>query len=268
MRALTPADNVRITLSHFVEAKDVDNFRRLLAQLLSEREAISPDQLVRYYTNGTPIRGKFLVLTFDDGLLSSFQAAQTLLNPLGVKAIFFVPTKILSLETKDEMRTFFATSVYRKPSATLPEARYVTMTADHIRELHAQGHMVLPHTHTHVELSAVNTPALVERELRVPKAMLEDLLQAPADGFAFPIGNERVVDSFPYQQVKDLYSLCFTGLNGLNSRDTDRFFLHRDCVHPHYSLEHVSNISAGSYDLYYALRMRRLRQRVGARNGG
>lgn len=264
MRALSPSNNIRITLSHFVEDKDEANFKRLITILLADRKPITPDELFRHYVDGEPIQGKLLVLTFDDGLLSSFTATQKILNPLGLKAMFFIPTKILSLKTEDAMRAFFTANVYRKPWTALPRERYMTMTAAHVQELHAQGHMVLPHTHTHVELSKLNTAALVERELRMPKVMLEDLLQAPAEGFAFPIGNERVVGSFPYEQVKDLYSSCFTGLNGLNFQDTDRFFLHRDCVHPYYSAQHVSNISAGSYDLYYAFRMRRLRRRVGA----
>jgi peptidoglycan/xylan/chitin deacetylase (PgdA/CDA1 family) len=160
------------------------------------------------------------------------------------------------------MRTFFSTNVYRRKSAALPEDRYLTMGVDHVRELHAQGHMVLPHTHSHVQLSAITTEAVADSELREPKELLEDLLQVSAEGFAFPIGNERVVNSFTYRRVQKLYSLCFTGLNGLNSVRTDRFFLHRDCVHPHYSVQHVSNIAAGSYDLFYASRMHRLRRRA------
>jgi peptidoglycan/xylan/chitin deacetylase (PgdA/CDA1 family) len=267
-RALAPADNIRITLSHYVETRHLANFERLVTQLLRDREAIAPNDLVRCYTDGKQIPGKLLMLTFDDGLLSSFEAARKVLTPLGLRAMFFVPTKILSLRTKDEMREFYAANVYRRRSAAMPEERYVAMTVDHLRELHAQGHMVLPHTHSHIALSEMKGAALVDRELRAPKLMLEDLLQAPADSFAFPIGNESVVESLAYDRIKELYSLCFTGLNGLNAQGTDRYFLYRDCIHPHYTSRHVSNISAGSYDLYYALRMRRLRRRATAGDAG
>ena len=91
------------------------------------------------------------------------------------------------------MRDFFRRNVYRRASGELPPHKYMTMSAEHLRELRDQGHTVLPHTHSHVSLLAVQTPADIDRELRTPRLVLEDLLQRPCDGFAFPFGTDRVV---------------------------------------------------------------------------
>jgi peptidoglycan/xylan/chitin deacetylase (PgdA/CDA1 family) len=264
-RATTAHDNFRITLTHYVRDEDLPQFKRIVRALVERRRPIALEDVYAYYDRESPrrIEGQRLLMTFDDGLLSSFRATQEVLNPLGIKATFFVPTRILDLEDREEMRQFFWNEVYhrRRPIAALRPEEYETMSVEHLRELRRQGHSVLPHTHSHVNLSDIADEESVERELRAPKARLEDALQSSAPGFAFPVGTERVVSAFAYQNVRRIYSFCFSGLIGINTATTDPFFLYRDCVHPFYSVEHVRNIADASYDLFYRLKMRRLKRR-------
>lgn len=267
--SLKPSDNLRVTLTHHVPPSDLENFARLVDQLCSERTVVDAGQVVRSYADqsGAAIEGKRLAFTFDDGLLSSFHATQSVLNPRGIKAIFFVPTMILDLTSPDQMRDFFRRNVYRRPSGELPADKYTTMSAEHLLELHDQGHLVLPHTHSHASLLSLTTPEDIDRELRMPMLLLEDMLQSPIDGFAFPVGTERVVNSIAYEAVRRIYSVCFTGLGGVNTATTDRHCLYRDCVHPFHLPDHVANVTAGSYDLFYSHKMRRLKRRVRLRTG-
>ena len=140
------------------------------------------------------------------------------------------------------------------------------MSADHLRELARQGHSVLPHTHTHMHLSQITTPALIEQELTRPRKLLEDLLEQPAPGFAFPVGSERVISPQAYRSLRKIYSFCFTGLNGMNSERTDRFFLHRDPIQAYDTCEHAATVMDGAYDLYYWTKMRRLKRRAASRS--
>jgi peptidoglycan/xylan/chitin deacetylase (PgdA/CDA1 family) len=264
-RVLSPRDSLRIVVSHFVPEKSVRNFRALLDVLLRDREPATPAQILSFYSPGVrvPLRGNLLGLSFDDGLLSSYYAAEQVLKPLGLKAFFFVPTQIFDLRSDAEMRHFFTTRVYRSGRTGLSPHHYQTMSREHVRELHAQGHMVLPHTHSHARLDEINENELVHCELVRPKALLEDMLQTKIEAFAFPFGTERVVSPFAYRAVRQNYDVCFAGVGGPNTAETDRYSLHRDCVHPHFSRRHVSNISAGSFDLYNRLKMQRLRHRAG-----
>jgi peptidoglycan/xylan/chitin deacetylase (PgdA/CDA1 family) len=262
---LQPSDNVRVALTHHVAPSDYGNFARLIDQLCSERLLLDAGDIIKIYASqrADAIKGKHLAFTFDDGLLSSFQATQAILNPRGVKAIFFIPTRILDLRSPDEMRDFFRQNVYRRANGDLPQHKYMTMTADHLRTLRDQGHTVLPHTHSHVSLLSLETPEDIDRELRRPKLLLEDLLQRPCEGFAFPFGTDQVVHARAYEAIRRLYSVCFTALGGVNGPATDRYTLRRDCVHPYHLPRHVANVSAGAYDLYYTHKMRRLRRRIG-----
>lgn len=262
--SLQPSDTVRVSLTHHVAPSAHDNFARLIDQMCAERAPIDAGEVVRSYAlpQSAAIEGRRVAFTFDDGLLSSFAAAQSILNPRGIKAIFFVPTMILDLKAPEQMRDFFRQNVYRRTSGELPPDKYMTMSVDHLRELHAQGHTVLPHTHSHVSLLSLRTAEDLDRELRMPKLLLEDMLQSPSEGFAFPFGTDRVVHGLAYQAVRRLYPVCFTGLGGVNRATTDRHCLHRDCVHPHHLPEHVANVSAGVFDIYYQHKMRRLKRRI------
>lgn len=269
MRAVTPRPNVRVSLTHYVRPGDCDQFRRIVTHIGSLRRFLLPSEFFAHYSDSPPrpLQEEAHLITFDDGLLSSYEAAQRVLNPLGIKAIFFVPTKILELDTPDEMRRFAVERIYRRAGTgdSLTEYHCLTMNADHLRALHAQGHMVLPHTHSHAKLSELSTEADVERELRGPRMLLEQLLQAPADGFAFPVGTERVVTRFAYEHIKGIYSLCFLGLSGVNTPLSDPAYICRDCIHPFYPLSHVANVLGGVYDPYYRLKLRRLRARAEGR---
>ena len=268
-RAVAPTTNIRVTLSHYISSGDREQFGQIVSLLLSRRRPITPLQFFDYYSGAALLEGKLLLISFDDGLLSSFDAAQAVLNPLGIKAMFFVPTGILDLQDPAEMRHFFWERVYgrKRPLASLRPEEYVAMGAEHLRELAAQGHAVLPHTHTHMRLSEIATPRLIEDELVRPRRVLEDLLDTPAPAFAFPIGSERVVGPEAYSSLREIYAFCFTGLNGTNSSGTDPFFLHRDPIHGFDTLEHAANVIDGAYDVYYWMKMRRLRRRVESRSG-
>jgi len=205
--------------------------------------------------------------SFDDGLLSAYNAAQRVLNPLGVKAIFFIPTAILDFTTREQMQQFTHARILfgkRALDALRPE-EYITMSTEHLQELHEQGHMILPHTHSHVLAREITTSEDVVLELMRPKLILEDLLRSPVDAMAIPVGTPSAVSEYSYRQIASIYSVCFTALGGPNTRRTDPRFLRRDSIHPWYSIEHARNIVDGIFDPYFALRMKALHRRTGGR---
>jgi peptidoglycan/xylan/chitin deacetylase (PgdA/CDA1 family) len=264
MRANRAADQLRIALSHYVDAGAMPRYRAIVERALENRRPMAPEEAVAALSSRRAFSGRRLLVTFDDGLLSSYEAAQEVLNPLGVRAIYFVPTKILELRSEDEMRDFFRGAVYRQDTGALPPERYVTMTSDHLKELRAQGHLIMPHTHMHARLDAITSPADIAADLEDPRKILEDLLGEDIRAFAFPFGTEAVVSSYGYAAVRRTYGVCFTGLRGANAPAADPFFLYRDCLHPTYPMDYVDDLLGGSLDPVYALKMRRLRRRAEA----
>jgi peptidoglycan/xylan/chitin deacetylase (PgdA/CDA1 family) len=266
---LIPPAHVRIAMSHHVFEEDFEQFDRILRALGTEREFIEPQQFFRHYAKAAPdpIVGKSLLWTFDDGLFSAYNTAQQVLNPLGMKALFFVPTAILDFRTHEQMREFAHARVLfgTRPLHELRPEEYVTMSAEHLQTLHEQGHMILPHTHSHVLARDITTPEDVNRELTRPKLILEDLLQSRADAVAIPVGTPSTVSTYSYRQIALVYFACFTALGGANTQRTDPRFLRRDSIHPWYSVDHARSIVDGMFDPYFQARMAALYRRAGGK---
>lgn len=260
-RVFLPRNNVRIAYTHHIFAEDVENFEGLIKYAASKRKVISPKDFFDSYEKKL-FRGDFLLFTFDDGLLSSYRAAKKILSKYGIKAVFFVPTAILDFKTEDQMKEFAVSKVYfgRRKADSFRREEYVTMSREQLIDLYNEGHMVFPHTHSHCRLTEIKDETGIQEEIVRPKELLEDLLGCRINSFAFPVGTERVVSPYAYSKIKELYQFCFTGLGGVNSAGTDRHFLHRDCLHAHFTFKHARNVFDGVYDGYYLYKMSLLKK--------
>lgn len=264
---IAPRDSIRIPLAHAVFTEDLPRFEGIARYLLESRRPLTPSELFAHYRQKdvNPVRGRSFIYSFDDGLRSSYEATVRVLDPLGIKAMFFVPTRMLELETPEEMRQFAWERLYlgRLPIDSLRSEDYLMMGVDELRDLQRRGHAVFPHTHSHAYMSDIQTQEDVERELIRPKEIVEDILQARSDAFAFPIGTDRVMGAYAYRRIGEIYSYCFTALMGPNTTNTHPLLFHRDAVHPWFADGHVRNIFDGLYDPYHHLKMERLRRGVG-----
>jgi len=261
IRIIQPVGNIRITFTHGVNESDIDNFTQLVQFLSKIRNIISPETFISNFCNGKIFDEKCLLMTFDDGLVSSYRAAKNVLEPLGIKAIFFIPTAVIKLNTDEEMRRFASENIHYNSKSIddlIPE-EYQFMNIDHIADLISSGHMICPHTHNHVFLSDITNKDAVFRELVQPKNYLEDLFNTKIRAFAFPVGTEKQVSRFAYGYVKQYYECCFTAINGINYHKTNPHFLYRDHLSPEASISYIRMVMDGTYDLYYAMRMKKMK---------
>ncbi len=261
-------DNIRIIVTHHVFQKYLNNFECIVQYLMNKRGIIDPVDFFALDAQGQ-CKGKMLLMTFDDGLLSSHQAVKQILSKYKIKAIFFIPTQILEFQSEDEMRNFAVHNLYfkKRRAESFSWEEFVTMNRKQVLELYREGHRIFPHTHTHCPLKDITDPMAIEQEIVRPKKILENLLQSEINAFAFPVGTERVVSSYAFPYIKREYQYCFSSLAGINTVKTDPYFYHRDCIHAHYDLDHVHNILEGVYDPYYLYKMFLLKRAMGDRHG-
>lgn len=73
-----------------------DAFRAQIDKLRSRFHIATPDEVDAYARNGHPLPRDSAFITFDDGLVDHAETARDILNPLGVKAAFFVCTRPLT----------------------------------------------------------------------------------------------------------------------------------------------------------------------------
>ncbi len=147
-----------------------------------------------------------VVLTFDDGLASCYSVAFPLLLEAGLRAEFFVNT------------------------STVGKPGYLGWSQ--MLEMKSAGMSIQSHGHEHVVLPLLSAPSL-ERQLRKPKAELEDRLGSPVEFLAVPYGfvNARVLDAARRIGYK---AVCVSG--NLPARPGRRV-IHRIAVHEDTSLD-------------------------------
>jgi peptidoglycan/xylan/chitin deacetylase (PgdA/CDA1 family) len=103
-------------------------------------------------------------LTFDDGMRSAAEIVAPIVDRHGLRCTFFVITEAINAPP------------------CLDEGQ--------IRELHAAGHVIGSHTHTHPRRPFLKDlpDERVREEWRTSKAILEDILQVPVDSCSMPYG--------------------------------------------------------------------------------
>jgi peptidoglycan/xylan/chitin deacetylase (PgdA/CDA1 family) len=261
-RRTTPRPNIRVTYTHEVKTRDMDNFESLIVRLKEIRAFITPGEFFDFYRGGFSLSGPSILMTFDDGRMASYHAAKKILGRHGIKAIFFVPTAVLELKTHEQMKHFLVHNVNggKLPPWPMDEEDYLVLTADAIRDLAADGHLVLPHTHSHVNLRDIQDEAAARRELSEPKRILADLLHREIQAMSIPVGTDRQGGAYAYRMIRETYEFCFTALAGANSRRTDPYYLHRDCLSPAISWSYAAMVMGGAYDVYYRMKMHRLKK--------
>jgi peptidoglycan/xylan/chitin deacetylase (PgdA/CDA1 family) len=113
-----------------------------------------------------------VALTFDDGYRDFNQWAMPVLSKHGMTGTVYVVAGKLSGSSD---------WVEGGPDAAL-------MSAAEVRTAAAAGHEIGSHTMTHARMTAV-PPGDLRRQVTQSREVLEDVLQEPVDGFAYPYGS-------------------------------------------------------------------------------
>lgn len=162
---------------------------------------------------------RVLWLSFDDNFRSWYEA-RGLFDALGVRCTFYVNSGVFrDVASPAVCDAFLDTVGHRRGPHTL--------TTDELRALHADGHTIGAHTHTHPVLSGIPSPR-ARAEIRTGKRDLEHLLGAPVEHFAYPFGLRRYFDDrlIGYCQSLGLRTVA-RAIPALQHVPQDPFDLHR-----------------------------------------
>ncbi|HPC12088.1 MAG TPA: polysaccharide deacetylase family protein [candidate division Zixibacteria bacterium] len=147
-----------------------DRFRRLLVSLLTDGYTFVPlDGAGERRTTGE----RELAITFDDGYGHLVDALPGLMEEFGFRPTVFVPTGYLGRPNAWDYSFVFRAEPH--------------LTAGDIRALSACGVAFGSHGHTHTDLTRLSDSTLIE-QLRVSRAILEDLTGYPVTALSYPFG--------------------------------------------------------------------------------
>jgi peptidoglycan/xylan/chitin deacetylase (PgdA/CDA1 family) len=148
----------------------------------------SLDEIVRHVKGELNLPKKTVAVTFDDGFQDNFKYAYQVLSERNIKATIFINTAFVG-KTLPYRDTFWQPS-----SATKGGMLYKFLSWEEIEIMNGHGIEFEPHTHTHVNLTAVSE-LQAEEEISISKDIIEKRLGKIARHFSYPYGiyNDRIM---------------------------------------------------------------------------
>ena len=209
-----PAGAVRMVILHDVSAEQMAPLARLVDHLGRRYGLISPEEAESRLLGRTPPDGRVpVLLTFDDGFRSNFQAARQVLAPRGIKALFFVCPGLIDLP-EAERRPAIARHVFRgHVSADALPSQINLMGWDELADLARDGHAIGCHSLTHDRLAGLDSQELA-RQVATAQDRLSTAI-GPSPWFAFPFGDIGSIDAPALAAIARRFTFCRSGVRGL-----------------------------------------------------
>ena len=194
-------------------------FDEMMRELKRHYEIVSLQSLIEVIKEGRALKGRVVVVTFDDGYKDNIDCAAPILKKHNIPATFFVTTGYINTEMSFP---------WDRDSAT----KNPLMTWDEVRELDKMGFEIGAHTVTHADLGVVSTEE-ARKEVRLAKQHIEAELGKRVISFAFPFGRRGSCSPEVSRIVKEQgYACCCSGYGGKVTERSDLFNLHRAPMYP------------------------------------
>jgi len=222
------SSRLRVLIFHDIPSNHELAFKKQLQELQKKWNIVSPEKFERMISGNEPIQGNNLLITFDDGLTSNRIVAEKILNPMGIKAIFFVVTDFIDIKNVDEAHQFIADNII--PSAKKEEIpmHWCNMQWEDLSALIEQGHTIGSHTKKHTRLSNCNNKDELIEELVISANYIESKLGQKVEHFAFTFGNIESFSNAAMEVARSQFSFIYSGLRGNNINNVSPLAIRRD----------------------------------------
>lgn len=251
VRMFRTPNNVRVLAYHDVNQGESDRFRMQIECIQRKWDFMSPEVFRVGLTSSKTLSGRQVLLTFDDGFESNYRVAQEILNPLGIKAIFFVVPDFVNTVGVENQRQFVETRLYPGEAARSIPSGLRSMTWDQIRELSNQGHVIGCHTRTHARLSELHEEKLLVEEIVASGDEIEQRLGVKVEDFAFTFGTLASFSPQALSVAATRYKYIYSGLRGSNTLGVSPLAIRRETVHPWDSKGFALGVLDGVADFQY-----------------
>ena len=170
-----PRKNIVTILNyHGIPDKALDNFKLQIEWLKAHYNIINPLDFHAFLDGKYQIHEQAVLITFDDGFISSYNVTQQVLNSLNIKAVFFIPTSYIDNKNTSNWKEN-ASNMYF--SGRLNENEIMEhlgpMSSQNIKTLIKQGHLIGGHTNSHCNLAGVKSSEVLYKEIVESKIKFE-----------------------------------------------------------------------------------------------
>ncbi|MDG2228498.1 MAG: polysaccharide deacetylase family protein [Gammaproteobacteria bacterium] len=245
---------VRVILMHDVPDEDLQKFEDIINFLQKSWNFISAEEFANHLNGIKELEGDNILLTFDDGFRSNRKVAEIVLDPKGIKALFFVATGFIKANGPKEYSEFITNSLYPEwrnhilPS-NLDKMRGLTV-AD-LKFLIDEGHTIGCHTESHPDLSQVNNLSELKKEIIDSGDFLAKELNTEINHFSFGFGNISFFSEAALKIALDRYPYIYTGMRGDNGYIKNQWAIRRDTIDLDDNLMMIGSFTEGIVDFRY-----------------
>ena len=252
---------IRILVYHHVEKKDFKKLSNQLKNLKKNWNFISPKQFENHLNKKDILKGRNLLVTFDDGFKSNFFVEKEVLDRLKIKAIFFVPSDFIKFNSIKKSQKFLNNNIldYIKPKDF---KKLRNMTINDLRILLKKGHEIGCHTKTHANLGQINDISELKEEIIKSSKILKNVLKKNIKHFAFSYGNYK---SMNYKSLKIAfknYEYIYSCLRGNNFYNYNKNLIKRDTVYLDSSNDLLKIFLFGFVDFKYFFQLKKLNNKI------
>ena len=238
--------SVLVLTLHNVPLGKIVQLKNLIMQLRKNYQFISPVDFTSFINGKLKLKNKNLLLTFDDGFFSNYVAAEKVLNPLGIKAIFFVPTGFIDSESIQDYKSY----VNRKIASIFIEPDMKPMSWEQLLQLTNNGHTIGAHTINHFRLSKIDKDDLLREEIVMCGDRIEKQLGVDVQHFAFPFGDINSISKKVLQVANSRYKYVYSGIRGPNKFGINPLAIRREDMNISDSIDYNVVISRGGLSFY------------------
>ncbi|AAN48837.1 polysaccharide deacetylase family protein [Leptospira interrogans] len=247
---------LRVLLYHDIPQEHHSRFRTQLEKISKDWRFVSTEIFEEMIRGKKEIVGRNLLLTFDDGYLSNKIVAEEILEPLGIKALFFIISDFVDIQDT-QIKKFISDNIYPSLSIKQVPDFWMPMRWKDLEVLLQKGHSIGGHTKTHAKLSQIDSIDRLQDEILISKKKLEDKLEINIKHFAYTFGD---LDSFSKDALtvaRKHYEFIHTGLRGNNKiSPNSNWAIRRESISPTDSDHLVGSILEGGADILYKNKLR------------
>jgi len=244
---------LRVLLYHDVGPNEIDFFANQIKWLSKTWKFITPKDFESIMAGNRHIEQDSLLLTFDDGFVSNGIVAEKVLNPLGIKAVFFVVSEFVNFKNKKRSSEFIARNIFPNLKLIDLPNHWHNLEWKDIEILHQSGHTIGGHTATHARLSDLKSMCDLNDEIVNSANVIEHRLGIQVNHFAYTFGDLASINEEALIIAKKRFDFVYSGLRGFNTAETSPYAIRRDSVSPRQPAPLIGSFLEGGADSKYSL---------------
>ena len=250
-------DILRILVYHHIEKNYFNRFENQLKILRKNWKFITPRQFEDHMNKKKILKGRNLLITFDDGFKSNFFVEKKILNKFDIKAIFFIPSDFINLKSHKKTQKFINENILDHVRPKNFE-KLKSMSVNDLKVLIKKGHTIGCHTKTHANLANIDNFFDLKNEILHSAKNLEKLLKINIDHFAYTYGNYESISKRSFMIAKKKYRYIYSCLRGNNFYNKKNTLIKRDTIYLENSNNLLKIFLSGIIDLKYLLKQMKI----------